>query len=75
MLEIGDESKGFSRKESFMLVAIKFPANDEEQIIEQLLKQFGRKTSILKVAQYAEDEFYIPFDKAVKIIHESTTSI
>lgn len=58
-----------------MLVAIKFPANDDHKIIKRIMNQFGSNAAIAKIAQYAEDEYFIPFNKAVKLIHESTTNL
>lgn len=44
---------------------------DEVKVMKNLLLQFGEDVPIKKIAQYAEDEFMIPFWKAARIIYEA----
>lgn len=41
-------------------------------IIKNIMLQFGENVPIKKMAQYAHDEFEIPYELAVKIIYDNT---
>lgn len=41
---------------------------DSTHIVLNLLKQFGDEVPIKRIAQYAEDEYMIPYKEAVNII-------
>jgi len=43
----------------------------EHEIINHLLKQFDEDVSISLIAQYAEEEFFIPYKRAVRVIYDS----
>lgn len=45
---------------------------EQIETVIRLLEQFGDDVPIKIIAQYAEDEFMIPFETAVRIIYEST---
>lgn len=42
-----------------------------QEIIRLLLRQFGENVSIRVIAQYTEDEYFIPYNEAVKLIHDA----
>ncbi|MGG4217265.1 hypothetical protein ABEW32_03425 [Paenibacillus jamilae] len=42
-----------------------------ENYISSLIKRFGEDAKIETIAQYAEDEYMIPYELAVKLIYES----
>lgn len=48
--------------------------DNSKEIIVGLMKQFGEDVPIKKIAHYAEDEFYIPYEVAVKLIDESVVA-
>jgi hypothetical protein len=43
---------------------------DKVVVIRALIAQFGEDTPIRKIAQYAEDEYLIPFNQAARLIYE-----
>lgn len=44
---------------------------NELQIIKRLIKQFGENTPVRTIAKYAEDEYMIPYKKAVALIYDA----
>jgi hypothetical protein len=45
-----------------------------QDVIDLLLKRFGEDVLIRVIAQYAEDEYFIPYDMAVMLIYDAVKS-
>lgn len=43
-------------------------------IINNLILQFGEDVPITVIAQYAKDEFLIPYEEAVVLIYDTVTA-